>query len=354
MGVNPEFWSNQEIFITGHTGFKGSWLSLLLNRFGAPLHGFSLEEPPTVPSLFELAGLDRIFASDTRDDVGNLASLKDTMASVKPTIVFHLAAQPLVLDSYSDPVGTYMSNVLGTVNVLEAARHVPSVRAIVVITTDKCYEVSDGVTAHREEDRLGGHDPYSASKACAEVVSNSYRLCFFKDTDGPQIATARAGNVIGGGDWATNRLVPDCFRAFSEGKPLELRNPFAVRPWQHVLEPLTGYLLLAQKLYSGDPEVASAWNFGPERDDELQTRQVAEIALRTWGSGEIQESGESSDHVETEILRLDSSKASNRLNWRPRWNAEQAIEKSISWYQTVHAGAGAREETEKQIAEYFG
>lgn len=353
MAVDAHFWSKQNVFITGHTGFKGAWLSLLLKQFGTSISGYSLAESPTAPCLYDAANLSRLFDFDVRGDIADLDQVKSSLLKAQPTILVHMAAQSLVLESYESPIETYMTNVMGTAHVLEAARMVPSIKAIVIVTTDKCYRNVQTQSGYKEDSPLGGYDPYSNSKACAELVSDGYRSSFFANDDSAQIATARAGNVIGGGDWADNRLLPDCYRAFSSEKVLELRNPEAIRPWQHVLEPLVGYMALAEHLVNHKAGAASAWNFGPSKQDELEAHQVANIAQQVWGSGELVNRPDSASPVETKILRLDSSKAISELSWKPKWSAQQAVEHAMSWYYAVHNGADPSATSEEQINDYL-
>ncbi len=348
----PGSWKGRRVFLTGHTGFKGSWLSLWLKRLGAEVTGYSLDAP-TRPSLFELArvaeGLKSVIA-----DIRDLPRLSREMAQAAPEVVFHMAAQPLVRQSYTDPVETYATNVLGTVHVLEAIRRTPSVRAAVIITTDKCYENREWAWGYREIDRLGGRDPYSNSKACAELVTQSFRDSFFADGSGMRVAvaSARAGNVIGGGDWAADRLIPDFVRAIIEGRPVRIRHPEAVRPWQHVLDPLGGYLRLAERLLLEGQPWAQGWNFGPEDADARNVRWVLERCTRLWGEGARWESDAGNHPHEAGMLRLDISKARRELGWRPAWNIEQALEHTVAWYRAYVKGADVRAMSLAQIEEH--
>ena len=334
--VNVGFWRNRRVLITGHTGFKGGWLALWLASVGAKVHGFSLA-PPTEPNFFTTAQVGEGLAGHTIGDIRDLAQLTRAMQAAAPEIVLHLAAQPLVRASYVDPVLTYATNVLGTVHVLEAVRQCSSVRAIVNVTTDKCYENREWVWPYRESDPLGGHDPYSSSKACAELVTSAYRRSFLSES-GVAIASARAGNVIGGGDWAVDRLLPDFFRATQTRCPLQVRHPQAVRPWQHVLEPLCGYLLLAEQLVDTGQAAAEAWNFGPTEEDArsvhwLLSRLVTLMPGTSWqplDTAQVHEAG---------TLTLDSAKARSRLAWSPRWSLTQALEKTVEWHLAWVAGA---------------
>jgi len=348
-------WRGRSVFLTGHTGFKGSWLSLWLERSGAAVHGYALD-PPTAPSLFEEAGVADGLASDVRADVRDFERLNAAVQAARPEVVFHLAAQPLVLEGYRDPLGTLAVNVMGTAHLLEALRAVDSVRAVVVVTTDKVYEEQADARPFREGDRLGGPDPYSASKAAAELVTGAYRQGFFSGETGhpAHVATARAGNVIGGGDWAADRLVPDCLRAFAAGEPVRLRFPGAVRPWQHALEPIAGYLALAQVLLgdSGD-RFEGPWNFGPAPAGEATVGDVAAQTAGLWGDGALVEHESSAARPpEAGLLQLDSSRAQTELGWRPRWTLGQALERTVAWHRVWLRGADMRAVTLQQISEY--
>ena len=346
-------WSGRSVFMTGHTGFKGSWLSLWLHRLGAAVHGYALD-PPTNPAIFDVARVGETLASDTRADLADGTCLAQAMTRANPEIVLHLAAQPLVRESYRAPLLTFETNVMGTARVLETVRTVPSVRAVVVVTTDKVYENLETVEPFLERDPLGGHDPYSASKAAAEIVTASFRASFYSGDDGPKarIATARAGNVIGGGDWAIDRLVPDCLRAFAAGTPAELRFPNSVRPWQHVLEPLAGYLKLAIGLAAGAPW-DSAWNFGPDTSSTATVGRVAQILAETWGGGAtVREMPNTANPHEAGHLRLDSTKAHSTLSWRPRLSLADALERTLSWQKAFEAGADMQRVTLEQIDSY--
>ena len=350
MGVDPKFWSGRKVLVTGHTGFKGSWLLLLLERLGVEVAGVALE-PATTPSLFQQIGGGARCAHHVAD-IRDAEQIKRIFAAVQPEVVLHLAAQPLVRQSYADPLGTFATNVLGTVNVLEAARHTSSVRTIVSVTTDKCYRNDGRAAPYAEDDALGGHDPYSNSKACAELVSQSYRDSFLAAA-GVGLATARAGNVIGGGDYSADRLVPDAVRAFSAGRPLEIRNPDAVRPWQHVLDPLSGYCLLAEKLATDPEAFAEGWNFGPPHQDEAPVSAVVDKLARAWGrdSGFVRQPG---DHPhEAALLTLDSSKATQGLGWRPALPLDDAIAWTAEWSLAVQGGANAADVTFTQIERYL-
>ena len=341
MPVNRSFWRGKSVFITGHTGFKGGWLSTWLNELGAVVSGYALE-PVTTPSYFELCNLDRrinSYISDIRDADAVISSMR----AAEPEIVFHLAAQPLVHRSYREPAATFATNVIGAANLLDAVRATASVRAVVIITSDKCYENNEWPWGYRESDPLGGHDPYSASKACAEIVCAAYRRSFFETSDRTlPIATTRAGNVIGGGDWSEDRIVPDAVRAFSSGTPLTLRNPRAVRPWQHVLEPLSGYLLLAERLYREGEKFAGAWNFGPEDRDAVPVSTLADTMVSCWGAAASwRNSGSNCQLYESTYLKLDCSKAHTLLKWRPRLRVNDAVRMAIEWYGEFYSKSGA-------------
>lgn len=331
------FWNGKKIFITGHTGFKGSWLCIWLSRLGAHITGYALD-PPTTPSLFELARVEELIDSQIAD-VRDAAALADAMLLAKPEIVIHMAAQPLVRDSYKIPVETYAVNVMGTVHLLEAVRGCPSVRAVVNVTTDKCYENREWVWGYRENEPMGGFDPYSNSKGCSELITAAYRNSFFNSQHGAAVATARAGNVIGGGDWATDRLIPDCIGALLAGEPVCIRNPHAIRPWQHVLEPLSGYMTLAQRLYESGAEYAEGWNFGPADDDAKSVEWIVQRLCGQWGNGASYEIDTGDHPHEAHYLKLDCSKAHMRLGWQPRWNLEKALHNIIEWVK-IHDSAG--------------
>lgn len=347
--TNPAFWNSKRVLLTGHTGFKGSWLSLWLQSMGAEVRGVALV-PPTEPALFEVArvadGMDHQIA-----DIRDYAKLHTLVADFKPEIVIHMAAQPLVRLSYQQPIETYATNVMGAVHVLEAARHAGSVRAIVNVTTDKCYENREWVWGYREDEPMGGHDPYSNSKGCAELVSSAYRKSFLKQA-GIAMATARAGNVIGGGDWALDRLVPDVLRALEKQEPVLIRNPHAIRPWQHVLEPLSGYLLLAESLHERGQADAEGWNFGPRDEDAQPVQWIVERLCDDWGSG-ASWSLQPGDHPhEANFLKLDISKARQRLHWTPRWSLQTALMMITDWHKSWLAGDDMRAVCLKQISQY--
>ena len=345
---NNSFWQGKRVLLTGHTGFKGSWLSLWLHKLGARVTGISLP-PATSPNLFTLAGIDHVCASHFCDirDSGKLAELID---QAQPEIVFHLAAQPLVRTSYREPVATFATNVMGTAHLLNALRGLDCTRAAVMVTTDKVYRNNEWPWPYREDDVLGGHDPYSASKAASEIVIASYRDAFLAD-QGVAIATARAGNVIGGGDWSEDRLIPDAVRAWQTGQVLEIRRPDAIRPWQHVLEPLAGYLKLAEKIWQ-QPDLAGAYNFGPETSETATVRDVVEIARSAYGRGEASYGDANVGPHEAGWLALEIAKAANTLGIKPRWSLAEAIDHTMSWYSAQHEGADARELCESQISGY--
>ena len=344
---------DRAVLVTGHTGFKGGWLTLWLAELGARVHGYALA-PPTDPNLFEVGHLAGALASDTRADVADLAALTAALERSRPEVVFHLAAQPLVSEGYRDPLGTIATNVTGTAHLLEAIRSGDSVRAVVVVATDKVYENPETGRPFREDDPLGGHDPYSASKAAAEIVAASYRSSFFGQGRHPaRIATARAGNVIGGGDWGAHRLVPDCMRAFAAGEPIRLRSPDAVRPWQHVLGPVSGYLALAARLLGPTGEqYARAWNFGPDPTDDATVSEVAQRVASLWGPEAQVVRGSDPQRHEAGLLRLDSGLARSELGWAPHWPLQEALERSVAWQQAWLRGDDMRDVCAKQIAAY--
>ena len=352
--LNPSFWQGKRVLVTGHTGFKGGWLSLWLQSMGAQLVGYALP-PPTSPSLFDLAkvgaGMQSIIG-----DIRDLEKLLAVFVKNRPEIVFHMAAQPLVRYSYQNPVETYATNVMGTVHLLEAVRQTPGVKAVVNVTTDKCYENREWVWGYRENERMGGYDPYSNSKGCVELVSSSYRSSFFNASNYPQhgvaLATVRAGNVIGGGDWAADRLLPDILAAFEQDRPAYIRNPHAIRPWQHVLEPLRGYLMLAERLYADGSKFADAWNFGPLDEDAKDVGWIVQQMASLWGSGAGWQFDSGEHPHEAHYLKLDISKARSLLGWHPTMRLQKALQCIVGWAQQRRQGADLRRFTLSQINEY--
>ncbi|MCU1225281.1 MAG: CDP-glucose 4,6-dehydratase [Edaphobacter sp.] len=347
-------WKGKRVFLTGHTGFKGSWLSLWLQSSGAIVRGYSLE-PPTSQNLFEAGGVANGMESCI-GDIRDQAHLQRELKAFQPEVVIHMAAQPLVRLSYSQPLETYAVNVMGTANLLEAVRATEGVRSVVIVTTDKCYENREWLWAYRENDRLGGYDPYSSSKAAAEMVTSSYRSSFFPPEKyhihGVAVATVRAGNVIGGGDWALDRLIPDIIRSFHAGTPVLIRNPHAIRPWQHVLEPLRGYLMLAEALYDQGPRYGEGWNFGPRDLQALPVQKIVELMGSLWGEEADWVLEDQPQVHEAALLRLDWSKAAKELQWLPVFSIEEALKFTISWYSAWRQEKNMREFTLRQIEEY--
>lgn len=344
-----DFWQGKRVFVTGHTGFKGGWLSLWLQSLGAEVYGYALN-PATTPNFFTVAKVSESLAGSTIADIRDASTLENAMLTAQPDLVFHLAAQPLVRYSYAEPVETYSTNVMGTVNLFEAVRKTSSVRAVVNVTTDKCYENKETLRPYTEDDAMGGYDPYSSSKGCSELVTAAYRRSFLADA-GVSVATARAGNVIGGGDWSEDRLIPDFLRAIDKNQLLVIRSPNAIRPWQHVLEPLAGYLLLAERLYTQGERFAQGWNFGPYDEDAksvawIVEKLVASIPSATWKIDEQPQLHEAN------YLKLDSSKARLQLGWQPRWSLENALEKIVDWHQAWHKQKDMRQFSMDQIAAY--
>jgi CDP-glucose 4,6-dehydratase len=327
--IDSDFWQGKRVYLTGHTGFKGSWLSLWLNSMGVIVKGYALN-PPTSPSLFDEAHIMDEIDSEI-GDIRDLNQLKASMVEFNPDILIHMAAQPLVRFSYKEPLETYETNVMGTAKVLEAARSCTRLKSIVSVTTDKCYENKEWIWGYREDEPMGGHDPYSSSKGCAELVSSAYRRSFMQEKN-IGLATARAGNVIGGGDWADDRLVPDILRAFEKNKPVVIRNPSSTRPWQHVLEPLSGYLVLAQSLYEDPTSYAEGWNFGPHDEDAKPVDWILNRMVASWPGASWQLDEEAHPH-EAGYLKLDISKAKVKLNWQPVWHLEQTLAKIVHWHQ---------------------
>ena len=355
MVIDTSFWAGKVVFLTGHTGFKGGWLSLWLQALGAKVTGYSLP-PPTNPSLFEVARVADGMTS-IEGDIRDLARLAAVMAECQPEIVIHMAAQPLVRYSYQNPVETYSTNVMGTVNLLEAVRQVNSVKVVINITSDKCYDNREWIWGYRENEPMGGYDPYSSSKGCAELVAAAYRNSYFNpkefDRHGVALASVRAGNVIGGGDWAEDRLIPDIMRAIIQRKPVLIRNPHAIRPWQHVLEPLSGYLLLAQKLWEDGAAYGEGWNFGPNDEDAKQVLWIVECLTRIWGEG-ASWALDGGDHPhEAHYLKLDCSKAKARLGWHPKWELAQTVEKIVEWHKAMEQGEDMKTKTLDQISQFM-
>jgi CDP-glucose 4,6-dehydratase len=333
--VMRSFWQGKRVFLTGHTGFKGGWLAMWLSDMGAEIHGYSLA-PPTEPSLFEVASLASRLSSSTFADIRDLPALTTAMRASDPQVVLHLAAQSLVRKSYDAPVDTYAVNVMGTVNLLEAVRQTPGVKTVVNVTTDKCYENREWVWPYRENEAMGGHDPYSSSKGCSELVTAAYRSSFLAAA-GVQVASARAGNVIGGGDWAADRLLPDFLRALDSGRTLTIRSPHATRPWQHVLEPVSGYLMLAQRLFERGETYADGWNFGPDESDARPVQWIVEHLCQRIPGAQWQLDGRPQPH-EANYLKLDSSKAKSALAWFPRWRLAEALEHTLAWHRGWRGG----------------
>jgi CDP-glucose 4,6-dehydratase len=344
--VDPAFWAGRRVLLTGHTGFKGAWLALWLDSLGARVTGFA-NGLPSEPSLYEVAQVGASL-EDVSGDIRDPAALADALTSCRPEVVIHMAAQSLVRRSFVEPRETYETNVMGTVNLLDAIRRVPGVRAVVNVTSDKCYENREWEWPYREPEPMGGHDPYSNSKGCSELVTDAFRRSFFSDPAGPQVASARAGNVIGGGDWASDRLVPDLMRAALAGQALRVRNPQAIRPWQHVLNPLSGYLLLAQALWDA-PERACAWNFGPADEDARPVSWIVARLCQLW-PGDLQVTHDPGPHPhEARYLKLDSSRAHAHLAWRPLWDLSQGLNAVIEWYVALRDGADMQAFTREQI-----
>lgn len=353
---NPDFWRGRKVFLTGHTGFKGSWLSLWLQQMGADLTGFALA-PETDPSLFEVARVAQGMVSHI-GDIRDLPMLRAAIVASQPEIVIHMAAQPLVRYSYVAPVETYATNVMGTVHLLESVRHCPSVKAVVNVTSDKCYENKEWVWGYREDEPMGGYDPYSNSKGCAELVTAAYRSSFFNKASyaqhGVALASARAGNVIGGGDWAADRLIPDFIRAITAGERVRIRNPHAIRPWQHVLEPLGGYLVLAERLHANGPECAEGWNFGPDEADARNVEWIVQRMVEAWGEGAGWDKDDAPQPHEANYLKLDCSKAHARLAWHPGWSLETTLNRIIEWHKAHLRQQDMKAVCLQQIVEYVG
>lgn len=355
-GVESSFWNGKTVFLTGHTGFKGGWLTLWLSSMGAKVIGYALK-PNTDPSFFEVAGVEKLAVNSHIADIRDLEALHNAMAKAQPEIVVHMAAQPLVRYSYANPVETYATNVMGTVHVLESIRRLGCVRSAVIVTTDKCYENKEWVWGYRENEPMGGYDPYSNSKGCAELVASAYLQSYFSAGEYKNhrvaIATARAGNVIGGGDWSTDRLIPDAIRAFEGNQELLIRNPHATRPWQHVLEPLSGYLTLAQALYQAGPSFSGGWNFGPLDEDARSVEAVIKLLIKDWGTPASWKPEISEQPHEAHFLKLDCSKAKHYLGWAPKWSLEQAIKRITEWQGAYRKNLDMAQFSLHQISDYL-
>ena len=356
MGLNKgkvysSFWKNKKVFITGHTGFKGSWLSLWLQSMDSIVKGYSLNVN-TNPSLFKEAKVDLEMDSEI-GDIRDLDKLRSSMSKFNPDILIHMAAQPLVRLSYRNPIETYSTNVMGTVNVLEAARSCDNLKSIVSVTTDKCYENKEIQRGYKEDEPMGGHDPYSSSKGCAELVTSAYRRSFFNNDNTASIASARAGNVIGGGDWSEDRLIPDIIRAFQKSKPVIIRNPNSTRPWQHVLEPLSGYLVLAQHLYDDGENYTGAWNFGPLDEDCKSVSWILNEMVKLWGKNSKWKLDQDINPHEANFLKLDCSKAASKLNWLPKWRLKESLESIVNWHQVFISGGNIKNQCLMEINKYL-
>jgi len=351
MVIDPTFWKDRRVLITGHTGFKGAWLSLWLKKLGANLTGYALK-PTTRPSIFEDIKVSSVFNKSVYGDIRDADLFTNTIQNASPEIVIHLAAQSLVRESYRDPVGTYTTNVMGTVNLFEAIRKSQSIKAVLNITTDKCYENQDLDRGYRESDPMGGFDPYSSSKGCAELISSAYRRSYFKEA-GIGLATARAGNVIGGGDWAVDRIVPDAIRAFTNNKVLMVRNARATRPWQHVLEPLSGYLTICQQLIRvPDSTFAGSWNFGPNEESVESVSTLANLLVKNWGLNSSWKLDDGTHPHEAQILRLDCTKAKDQINYNPIWGIDRILKETVNWYKAWYDKINMYQFTLKQITSY--
>jgi CDP-glucose 4,6-dehydratase len=354
--VDLTLYKGKKVFVTGHTGFKGSWLCLLLHELGAKVYGYALD-PPTNPSLYEVAKVDELVASYIAD-VRDYDKLSSVLSMVQPDMIIHMAAQPLVRDSYKNPIDTYSINVMGTVNLLEAARHTKSIRVVVNVTTDKCYENKEWLWGYRENEPMGGYDPYSNSKGCSELITSSFRSSFFNPDDyglthQVALASARAGNVIGGGDWAEHRLIPDFIRAINIREKIKIRSPYAIRPWQHVLEPLSGYLMLGAKLWTDGCKYAEGWNFGPNDSEVKPVEWIIGKLCNLWGENASYEIDANHHPHEVTYLKLDCSKAKERLGWQSRWDIGTAINHIVEWTKAYNRGAYMRSVCQEQIQNYF-
>ena len=351
MVISDDFWNGKNVFVTGHTGFKGTWLSLWLNKLGANVSGLSLSEVVSVPDMFSTLKVSHL-VNDHRGDVIYYDTCFDIIKNMRPNIIFHMAAQPLVRSSYKDPLKTYSTNVIGTANILEAAKACESVKIIIVITTDKCYENIEKDYAYIETDPLGGYDPYSSSKACAEHVASAYYRSFLKE-NGVGLATVRAGNVIGGGDWSADRLIPDAIKTWSENDLLMIRYPQATRPWQHVLEPLSGYICLAEHLWKNTDKYSEAWNFGPSHNSIKMVHQVVKLAAKHWGDSAKWEASQDKYLHEAHLLQLNSEKAKSMLSWESQMDIDDTIKKTVQWYKEYYKkNNNMHEITLNQIIEY--
>lgn len=348
--MNLQFWEGKKVFVTGHTGFKGSWTVIWLKKLGAIVKGYALA-PNTDPSLFKVARVNEGILSDI-GDIRDLNNLKQSILDFQPDIVIHMAAQPLVRLSYQDPVGTYQTNVLGTVNLLEAVRSCPSVQSVVNVTTDKCYENNEWNWGYRENEPMGGYDPYSSSKGCSELVTSAYRRSFFSDQSDVSLASARAGNVVGGGDWSDDRLIPDVLKAFNSAEPVLVRNPDATRPWQHVLEPIRGYFSLAEKLYTCGDKFATGWNFGPNDECVQTVSYVLDYFVANWPKTVYWTLDLRDQPHEAKLLKLDISKAKAELGWSPKMNLNSTLHSIIDWHSSWASGEDMRAVTINQIIKY--
>ena len=349
--VTRDFWKGKKVFITGHTGFKGSWLSIWLLEMGAIVKGYALD-PNTNPNLFTLLNLSQNMESEI-GDISDLDKLTKSMVEFNPDILFHMAAQPLVRLSYKEPVKTYETNVMGTVKVLESCKKCNNLKAIVSVTTDKCYENKEWPWAYRESEPMGGHDPYSSSKGCAELVTAAYRNSYFSSDNAPNLASARAGNVIGGGDWSSDRLIPDILRAFEKNESVIIRNPMATRPWQNVLEPLSGYLVLTEHLFEYGNTYGEGWNFGPNNDDCKPVSWILDKMVDKWGNGASWVLDKNNNPHEANYLKLDCSKAAMKLNWKPKWDLEYTLDRIVYWHQNLLANKNIQELCLSEITNYL-
>ncbi len=348
--VNKSFWNNKKVFITGHTGFKGSWITLWLMNMGSIVKGFALV-PNTIPSLFNQLNLKKEINSTT-GDIRDLKNLTNSMVNFNPDILIHMAAQPLVRFSYQEPIQTYTTNVIGTANVLEASRKCKNLKSIISVTSDKCYENREITRGYKENEAMGGHDPYSSSKGCAELVTSAYKRSFFNCSNSASIASVRAGNVIAGGDWSKDRLIPDIIRAFEKSEKVVVRNPNSIRPWQHVLEPLSGYLVLAEKLYLYGDQFSGGWNFGPNDEDCKSVRWILDEMVHLWGDNVGWCLDNNDNPHESTFLKLDCSKAKRLLKWEPKLNLEQTLSSIVEWHKVFSFGGNIKEQCIKEINEY--